>query len=93
MTEVMVKGPSRSTNTSSGRIERVPDRLFEGEEPVLHLMGDQIRETKRRMRSLHGSTHRPPRGSPDRQLEFASGDGLLRRRGSRSRGVDSTGGV
>jgi hypothetical protein len=32
-----------------GRIERVPDRLFEGEEPVLHLMGDQIRETKRRI--------------------------------------------
>jgi len=25
-----------------------PDRLFEGEEAVLHVMGDQIRETKRR---------------------------------------------
>jgi hypothetical protein len=34
------------------RIERVEDRLFEGEESVLHLMGDQIRETKRRSSGL-----------------------------------------
>jgi hypothetical protein len=30
------------------RIERVTDRLFEGEEPVLHLMGVQIASEKRR---------------------------------------------
>jgi len=24
------------------RIEKVDDRLFEGEEPILHLMGEQI---------------------------------------------------
>jgi len=30
------------------RIERVADGPFEGEEAVLHVMGDQIREPKRR---------------------------------------------
>ena len=40
----------RSTHWSFGRrIERVADPLFEGEEAFLHMMGDQIRESKRRM--------------------------------------------
>ena len=30
------------------RIERVADRLFEGEEAVLHVMGEQIASEKRR---------------------------------------------
>jgi pilus assembly protein CpaF len=47
MTEVMVNGPDDVFVEREGRIERVPDRLFEGE--VLHLMGDQIREAKGRI--------------------------------------------
>jgi pilus assembly protein CpaF len=39
VTEVMVNGPDDVFVEREGRIERVPDRLFEGEEPVLHLMG------------------------------------------------------
>jgi hypothetical protein len=47
--EVMVNGPDDVFVKREGRIERVRDRLFEGEEPVMHLMGDQIREAKRRI--------------------------------------------
>src|SRR5436190_2818674 len=39
VTEVMVNGPDDVFVEREGRLERVPDRLFEGEEPVLHLMG------------------------------------------------------
>jgi type IV secretory pathway ATPase VirB11/archaellum biosynthesis ATPase len=39
MTEVMVNRPNDVFVEREGRIERVTDRLFEGEEPVLHLMG------------------------------------------------------
>lgn len=39
VTEVMVNGPDDVFVEREGGIERVPDRLFEGEEPVLHLMG------------------------------------------------------
>jgi pilus assembly protein CpaF len=38
VTEVMVNGPDDVFVEREGRIERVPDRLFEGEEPVLHLI-------------------------------------------------------
>jgi hypothetical protein len=38
VTEVMVNGPVDVFVEREGRIERVPDRLFEGEEPVLHLI-------------------------------------------------------
>ena len=31
-----------------GRIEKVGDRLFEGEDAVLHVMGEQIASEKRR---------------------------------------------
>ncbi len=34
----MVNGPDDVFVEREGRIERVPDRLFEGEEPVLHLI-------------------------------------------------------
>jgi pilus assembly protein CpaF len=37
-TEVMVNGPDDIFVEREGRIERVSDRLFEGEEPVLHLI-------------------------------------------------------
>ena len=39
VTEVMVNGPDDVFVEREGRIERVRDRLFEGEEPVMHLMG------------------------------------------------------
>src|SRR3954454_5505430 len=39
ITEVMVNGPDDVFVEREGRIERVRDRLFEGEEPVMHLMG------------------------------------------------------
>ena len=39
VTEVMVNGPDDVFVEREGRLERVADRLFEGEEPVLHLMG------------------------------------------------------
>ena len=39
VTEVMVNGPDDVYVEREGRIERVEDRLFEGEESVLHLMG------------------------------------------------------
>jgi hypothetical protein len=39
MTEAMVNGPDDVFVEREGRIERVPDRLFEWEEPVLHLRG------------------------------------------------------
>jgi len=39
VSEVMVNGPDDVFGEREGRIERVPDRLFEKEEPVLHLMG------------------------------------------------------
>ncbi len=48
VTEVMVNGPDDVYVERGGRIERAPDGLFEGEEAVLHLRGNQIRETKRR---------------------------------------------
>jgi pilus assembly protein CpaF len=38
VTEVMVNGPDDVFVEREGRIERVTDRLFEGEEPVLHLI-------------------------------------------------------
>jgi pilus assembly protein CpaF len=38
VTEVMVNGADDVYVEREGRIERVPDRLFEGEEPVLHLI-------------------------------------------------------
>jgi pilus assembly protein CpaF len=38
VTEVMVNGPDDVFVEREGRIERVPDRLFEGEEPILHLI-------------------------------------------------------
>ena len=38
VTEVMVNGPDDVFVEREGRIERVQDRLFEGEEPVLHLI-------------------------------------------------------
>src|SRR5437763_19368 len=38
VTEVMVNGPDDVFVEREGRIERVPDRVFEGEEPVLHLI-------------------------------------------------------
>jgi pilus assembly protein CpaF len=38
VTEVMVNGPVDVFVEREGRIERVTDRLFEGEEPVLHLI-------------------------------------------------------
>ena len=38
VTEVMVNGPDDVFVEREGRIERVPDRLFEREEPVLHLI-------------------------------------------------------
>ena len=38
VTEVMVNGPDDVFVEREGRIERVPDRLFEGEEPVVHLI-------------------------------------------------------
>jgi len=38
VTEVMVNGPDDVFVEREGRLERVPDRLFEGEEPVLHLI-------------------------------------------------------
>jgi type IV secretory pathway ATPase VirB11/archaellum biosynthesis ATPase len=38
-TEVMVNGPDDVYVERKGRIERVADRLFEGEEAVLHVMG------------------------------------------------------
>ncbi len=39
VTEVMVNGPDDVFVEREGRIERVADRLFEGEESVRHLMG------------------------------------------------------
>ena len=39
VTEVMVNGPDDVYVERKGRIERVADRLFEGEEAVLHVMG------------------------------------------------------
>jgi pilus assembly protein CpaF len=39
VTEVMVNGPDDVYVERKGRIERVEDRLFEGEEAVLHVMG------------------------------------------------------
>jgi len=66
VTEVMVNGPDDVFVEREGRLERVPDRLFEGEEPVLHLMGDQIRETKRRIAHEHVAQRRPdPVSIPD----------------------------
>ena len=38
VTEVMVNGPDDVFVEREGRIERVSDRLFEGEEPILHLI-------------------------------------------------------
>ena len=38
VTEVMVNGPDDVFVEREGRIERVRDRLFEGEEPVVHLI-------------------------------------------------------
>ena len=38
VTEVMVNGPDDIFVEREGRIERVCDRLFEGEEPVMHLI-------------------------------------------------------
>src|SRR3954453_16532343 len=38
ITEVMVNGPDDVFVEREGRIERVRDRLFEGEEPVMHLI-------------------------------------------------------
>ena len=38
VTEVMVNGPDDVFVEREGRLDRVPDRLFEGEEPVLHLI-------------------------------------------------------
>jgi pilus assembly protein CpaF len=38
MTEVMVNGPDDVFVEREGRIERVRDRLFEGEEPVMHVI-------------------------------------------------------
>jgi pilus assembly protein CpaF len=38
VTEVMVNGPDDVFVERGGRLERVPDRLFEGEEPILHLI-------------------------------------------------------
>ncbi|HEX6844312.1 MAG TPA: CpaF family protein [Actinomycetota bacterium] len=38
VTEVMVNGPDDVYVEREGRLERVQDRLFEGEEPVLHLI-------------------------------------------------------
>jgi pilus assembly protein CpaF len=38
VTEVMVNGPDDVFVEREGRLERVPDRLFEGEEPVMHLI-------------------------------------------------------
>ena len=38
VTEVMVNGPDDVYVEREGRIERVPDGLFEGEEAVLHLI-------------------------------------------------------
>ena len=38
VTEVMVNGPDDVFVEREGRIERVRDRLFEGEEPVMHLI-------------------------------------------------------
>jgi pilus assembly protein CpaF len=38
VTEVMVNGPDDVFVEREGRLERVPDRLFEGEEPVVHLI-------------------------------------------------------
>ena len=38
VTEVMINGPDDVFVEREGRLERVPDRLFEGEEPVLHLI-------------------------------------------------------
>ena len=48
VTEIMVNGPDDVFVEREGRIERVRDRLFEGEEPVMHLMGVQIASDKRR---------------------------------------------
>src|SRR3989454_6568675 len=38
VTEVMVNGPDDVYVEREGRIERAPDGLFEGEEPILHLI-------------------------------------------------------
>jgi hypothetical protein len=43
-----VNGPDDVYVERKGRIERVADRLFEGEEAVLHVMGEQIASEKRR---------------------------------------------
>ena len=61
VTEVMVNGPDDVYVEREGRIEKVTDRLFEGEESVHHLMGDQIRETKRRTRR-RGRRNAPAQG-------------------------------
>jgi Flp pilus assembly CpaF family ATPase len=47
-TEVMVNRPDDVYVERKERIEKVADRLFEGEEAVLHVMGDQIASEKRR---------------------------------------------
>jgi hypothetical protein len=39
VTEAIVNGLDDLFDEREGRIVRVPDRLFEGEEPVLHMMG------------------------------------------------------
>src|SRR4051812_12741064 len=52
VTEVMVNRPNDVFVEREGRIERVRDRLFEGKETVVHLMGEQIRET-------NAASHRP----------------------------------
>ncbi len=39
VTEVMVNGPGDVYVERKGRLERVPDVLFEGEEDVVHVMG------------------------------------------------------
>ena len=39
VTEVMVNGPDDVFVERKGRVERVPDVLFEGEEDVVHVMG------------------------------------------------------
>jgi hypothetical protein len=44
----MVNGPDDVYVERKGRLEKVTDGLFEGEEAVLHVMGVQIASEKRR---------------------------------------------
>jgi hypothetical protein len=60
----MVNGPDDVYVERKGRIERMADRLFEGEEAVLHVMG-WVGRGARRGRFVDVSRMFPVRGSVD----------------------------